>query len=271
VPFIDYYLRQFAAYESAHGVRLLDYVDIHAYYTANDLEFKPAGDTRAQQARLNSTRVLWDPTYTDPKYTDPNDRTKAAAPYPVEVIPMMQRWVRNNYPGTKTAITEYNWGGLESINGAVAQADIFGIFGKYGLDLSTLWSPPNPRTQVPGLMAFEIYRNYDGAGSAFGNMALASTSSEQGSLAVYGALRTSDNTVTVIVINKTYGSLSSTLSLPHLHSEGAARAFLYSVANLSGIISQPDARVTTPAGGTTSSIAAVFPAQSITLFAIPVK
>ena len=272
IPFMDYYLRQFAAYQAANGVRLLDYVDIHAYFVADDLAFKPAGNTKVQQARLNSTRVLWDPTYTDPHYTDPNNRTKSATPYPPEVIPMMQRWVKNNYPGTKTAITEYNWGGLESINGAVAQADLLGIFGKFGLDLSTLWSPPDPKTQVPGLMAFEIYRNYDGAASEFGNMALDSTSSDQGSLAVYGALRTSDKTVTVVVINKSYANLTSTLSLPHLQASGAAKKFLYSNANLSEIVAQPDATLLAPAAGsTTGSISTVFPAQSITLFAIPVR
>jgi len=272
IPFMEYYLRQFAAYEAAHGVRLLDYVDIHTYFVADDLAFKPAGDTKAQQARLNSTRVFWDPTYTDHKYTDPNDRTKSASPYPPEVIPMMQGWVKNSYPGTKTAITEYNWGGLESINGAVAQADILGIFGKYGLDLSTLWSPPDPKTQVPGLMAFEIYRNYDGAGSAFGNMAVASTSSDQGSLAVYGALRTSNNTITVVVLNKTYGSLTSALSLPHLSPRGVAKVFLYDGVNLSRIVAEPDAVVIAPAAGsTTGSISYAFPAQSITLFAIPTK
>jgi len=36
-------------------------------------------------------------------------------------------------------------------------------------------------------------------------MALASTSANQGQLSVYGALRTSDQSVTVVVINKTFG------------------------------------------------------------------
>ena len=43
-------------------------------------------------------------------------------------------------------------------------------------------------------------------------MALASTSADQGKLSVYGALRTADNTLTVVVINKTYGDLTSTVS-----------------------------------------------------------
>ena len=66
---------------------------------------------------------------------------------------MMQKWIADDYPGTKTAITEYNWGGQEHINGALAQADILGIFGAYGLDMATLWGPPDPNTQAPGLMA----------------------------------------------------------------------------------------------------------------------
>ncbi len=51
---------------------------------------------------------------------------------------MMRDWVAKDYPGTKLAITEYNWGGQEHINGAVAQADILGIFGREGLDIGTL-------------------------------------------------------------------------------------------------------------------------------------
>jgi hypothetical protein len=49
-----------------------------------------------------------------------------------------------------------------------------------------------------------------------------------------------------------------------------AKSFLYSNTNLAAIVAQPDVAVTGPvAGGTTSSVNATFPAQSITLFAIP--
>ena len=283
VPLIEYYLQQFAAYQAANNVRLLDYVDVHAYFEANyngsAVGLTTAGDTAEQQARLNSTRVFWDSTYTDPNYTQPNYTTDAnytaSCTTPLQapqVIPMMQTWVTNDYPGTKTAITEYNFGGQESINGALAQADILGIFGSYGLDLATLWGPPNPTTQVPGLMAFEIYRNYDGNKSTFGNQALASTSSNQQQLAVYGALRTSDNAVTVVVINKTYGDLTSTLSLANLTATPGetAQVYLYDNANIAGIAAQNPVAVVAPGSGqTASTITTTFPAQSITLLVIP--
>jgi len=279
-PFIEYYLQQFAAYEASHGVRLLDYLDLHTYFAAvyngSGVGLSPAGDTGEQEARLDSTRALWDPTYTDPNFPQPNYTTDSnytsSCSTPLQApqaIPMMQTWVANDYPGTKTSISEYNWGGQEHINGAVAQADILGIFGKYGLDLATLWGPPDP-TQVPGLMAYEIYRNYDAANSKFGDVSLASSSADQGRLSVYGALRTADGMVTVVVLNKTYGDLTASLSLDNLMPNGSAKVFLYSNANLAGIVAQPDLTVTPPsAGGTTSTISTTFPAQSITLLVVP--
>ena len=277
VPFIEYYLQQFAAYQAKNNVRLLDYLDLHTYFAANNLAFSTAGDTSAQQARLNSTRALWDPTYTDPNFqqpnytTDANYTTSCSPPLQApQAIRMMQNWVNTDYPGTKLAITEYNWGGQEAINGALAQADILGIFGREGLDIGALWGPPDPATQVPGLMAFEIYRNYDGANSMFGDTALASTSASQGALSVYGALRTKDNMVTVMVLNKTYGDLTATLSLANLTPNGTAQAFLYSNAHLAGIVAQPAITVTPPAkGSATSTLTTTFPAQSITLLVVP--
>jgi hypothetical protein len=120
------------------------------------------------------------------------------------------------------------------------------------------------------MMAFQIYRNYDGANSTFGNMALASTSANQALLSVYGALCTADNMVTVVVFNKTYGNLTATLSLANLTPNGAAKVFLYSSANLAAIVAQPNLTVIPPhSGSTTSTLSTTFPAQSITLFVVP--
>ena len=279
VPLIEYYLQQFAAYQKAHNTRLLDYVDLHAYFAADNLAFSTGGDTQTQAIRLNSTRVLWDPTYTDPNFEQPNYPTDANYVAPPncniplqapQVIPMMRQWVANDYPGTKLAITEYNWGGQEHINGALAQADILGIFGRESLDIGTLWGAPDPTAQIPGLMAFALYRNYDGAGSAFGDQAIVSTSADQGKLSVYGAMRSKDNVLTIIVINKTYGDFTSTLSLDNFTASGPAQAFLYSSANLKAIASQPGLTVTAPSGAsTTSTLSTTFPAQSISLLVIP--
>jgi len=54
---------------------------------------------------------------------------------------------------------------------------------------------------------------------------------------------------------------------------GNAKVYRYSAANLAAIVAQPDAAVTAPAqGGTTSTIVNyTFPASSITLFVVPTQ
>jgi len=289
VAFIEYYLQQFASAQTTYGVRLLDYLDLHTYFAAEGTGLSPAGDTAAQQVRLNSTRALWDATYTDPTKsfpqpnypTDPNYAGASNCSPPQQapkLIPMMKNWVAADYPGTRLAIDEYNWGGMEAINGALAQADILGIFGREGLDLGTMWPTDNPSNQIPGMMSFAMYRNYDGKKSTFGDTVLPSASATssngdgEGQLAVYGAVHTSgaaNGTVTVMVINKTYGTLTSTISLTGLSAATTtAQAYLYSNANLSAIVAQP--AVTVTAGPTAGAIGNYsFPAQSITLFVIP--
>ena len=273
VPLVEYYLQHFAAYEALHGIRLLDYLDLH-FYNPDNLAFSLGGDTSVQQLRLNSTRILWDPTYTNLNFTDPNNRTSSAPPVSSQLIPLARSWVAKDYPGTKVAITEYNWGGTDSISGALAQADLLGIFGSYGLDMATLWwntydAQTAVQQQLPLLMAFGVYRNYDGQNSMFGDVALTSTSANQGMLSVYGALRSSDNAVTVVVINKTYGDLTSTISIPNLKPTGPAKVFLYSNANLGAIVAQPDLAVAPSVSlRAASTLTETFPAQSITVLAV---
>jgi hypothetical protein len=77
--------------------------------------------------------------------------------------------------------------------------------------------------------------------------------------------------VTVVVINKTYGDLTSTLSINGLAaSTTTAQAYLYSNANLAAIVAQPAVTVKPGLAGAASTIANyTFPAQSITLFVVP--
>ncbi len=250
-PFVPWYLQQMQAYETTHGVRILDYVDVHSYPEADGVSLAPAGDAATQALRLRSTRSLWDPTYTDESWIG----------QPVTLIPRMKQWVTENYPGTKLAITEYNWGALDHINGALAQADVLGIFGREGLDLATLWGPPE--TDQPGAYAFRMYRNYDGQCHTFGQTSVQAASADQSRVAVYAARRYNDGALTLMVINKTTEPLTSTVSLANFDPAGTAQVFQYSAANLAAIVQQPDQPVSA-AGFTT-----LFPAESITLIVIP--
>lgn len=262
VPFADWYLGQMQAYEQAHGVRVLDYFDEHFYPQGTGVAFGNGDDPATNALRLRSTRALWDPSYVDESWINT----------PIALVPTMRSLVAARYPGTKTAITEYNWGALDHINGALTQADVLGIFGREGVDLATLWSPPSA-TQ-PGAFAFRMYLNYDGLGGAFGDIGTRATSADQSKLAVYAADRSTDGAKTIMVVNKTGDDLTSSMSIGNGNAllGTAAQVWRYSAANLSGISREADVPImvpppTFPPGP--SGISTTFPANSITLLVVP--
>jgi len=250
-PFIEWYLQQMQVYQQAHGVRLLDYLDVHNYPQAANVALSPAGSAQVQALRLRSTRSLWDPNYTDESWIGEA----------VNLIPRMHAWVDQDYPGTKLALSEYNWGALDNINGALAQADVLGIFGREGLDLAALWGPPS--SGQPGAFAFRIYLNYDGAHGHFGDISVRATSADPDKLAVFAARRTSDGALTLVVINKNpVNALTSSLSLAHFDPASTAAIYRYSKASLNAIVRQQDQPV--GQGGFT----ATYPPYSITLMVL---
>ncbi|GII75458.1 endoglucanase [Sphaerisporangium rufum] len=249
----QWWLKNMKDYSDAHGgKRMLDYFDQHYYPQING-----GKDPESNAWRLRSTRSLWDPTYVEESWIGP---TGVNAP-PLQFIRTMKQWIAQYYPGTKTAITEYNWGALDDINGALAQADVLGIFGREGLDLATIWGEPQPAQ--PGAYAFRMYRNYDGAGSRFGDVSVSATSSDQGQLAVYGAQRSRDKALTLMVINKTGGELTAPLSIAGLRGDAKAQRFTYSAADLTSIVRGADLRVHR------GRVDAAYPANSITLLVLP--
>ncbi|MDX2169683.1 MAG: glycoside hydrolase family 44 protein [Deltaproteobacteria bacterium] len=251
VELTAWYLQQLRAYDQQHGVRLLDSLDLHYYPQASGVSLAGAGDAATQARRLRSTRALWDANYTDESWINE----------PVRLLPRMRDWVNANYPGTKLAIGEYNWGAPEHVNGALAQADVLGIFGREGLDLATLWDPPTA-TQ-PLAFAFRMYRNYDGAGGSFGDTGVAASSADQATLAVYAAERGADGALTIIAINKTATPQTSALQLAGFTPGGAARVYRYGAANPAAIERLAD--VAMPAAGTSLT----FAANAITLLVVP--
>jgi hypothetical protein len=255
------YLDAMAQTEATSGTRLLDYLDEH-YYPSSSLgnlaNTTDPGDAALQAQRLRSTRSLWDPTYEDESWIGQYNP-------PIQLIPSFKQLISAHYPGTRLAITEYNWGGTQSINGALAEADVLGIFGREGLDLATMWGPPASTDAVA--YAFRIYRNYDGQGSAYGETWVSSTSggvanAGQDQLALYGAQRASDGALTLVVVNKTAGDLSSSIALAGFTPSGTAQVWRYSAANLSAVVREPDVTLS----GT--NLSTTFPASSITLLVV---
>ncbi|HYF03333.1 MAG TPA: glycoside hydrolase family 44 protein [Patescibacteria group bacterium] len=183
----------------ADGKRLMDVLAVHWYSEAQGTNaagqkvriiFNDDASEGVARARMQAPRSLWDSTYQE-------DSWIGQWFSPIALIPALQASVNKNYPGTKLAFTEYNYGGENHISGGIALADQFGIFGKYGVYMSNMWG------EIKGYnsAAFKIYRNYDGNFSTFGDMNVFARTSDNENSSVYAATK-GDSALHIILINK---------------------------------------------------------------------
>lgn len=173
-------------------VHPVDVVSVHFYPQSG--EYRDGGSDVSESMQLlrnRSTRLLWDKSYHDTPWMSDM----------IGLIPRMREWVDRYYvPGTPIAITEYNWGGEKSMNGATTQADILGIFGREGLYMGTRWVAPADGS--PTYFAMKLFRNYDDHHAGFGETSVSTAAPDADDVSAFGALRSSDRALTVMVINK---------------------------------------------------------------------
>jgi hypothetical protein len=226
----------------------VDVLSVHFYPQGGEDSNDVSQNT--QLLRNRSTRQLWDPNYVSESWI--NNK--------VDLIPRLKGWVTDEYyEGTPIAITEYNWGAESHINGATTQADIYGIFGREGLDMATRWAVPDSST--PTYKAMQMYRNYDGAGSGFGDTSVSASVPNPDDLSAFAALR-KDGTMTVMVISKVLnGDTPVKLKLAHFTRAGRAKVWRLTSSNT--IQSLADRAWS---GRVLNDTA---PAQSITLYVLP--
>jgi len=226
----------------------LDVFTVHYYPQGG--EFSNDVSSAMQLRRNRSTRSLWDPNYVDETWI--NDR--------VQLVPRLKSWVNSYYPTTLIGLTEYNWGAENHINGATAQADIFGILGREGLDMAARWTTPD--TTTPTYKAMKMYRNYDGNKSTFGDVSVVASGPNPDNVAVFAAERSVDGALTVIAISKYLsGSTAATINLANFPHNGAAQVWQLTAANSINRLSD--------VSFSANSFNITLPAQSITLFVLP--
>jgi len=216
--YLPWLLDQMRQNNLATGLRLLDIFTVHYYPQGG--EFSNDTSSSMQLRRNRSTRSLWDPNYVDETWI--NDRVK--------LIPRLKSWISTYYPGTPVGITEYNWGAEGHINGATTQADIYGIFGREGLDMAARWTTPDAST--PTYKAMKIYRNYDGNKSTFGETSVSTTVPNPDNVAAFSATRSADGALTVIVISKYLsGSTPATINVANFANGGTAQVWQLTSSN----------------------------------------
>jgi hypothetical protein len=259
--FLDYFLRNMNAASAAQGRRLLDVLDLHWYpeATGGGVRIIEANNTAAVQvARVQAPRSLWDVSYVESSWITANN-------VGIDLVHVVGNKIAAAYPGTKLGFTEYNYGGADDISGAVAEADVLGVFGRESVYAATFWPLINDNRFAFG--AWRSFRNFDNAGSAFGDTSFSALASDNSKAAVYASYDAgSPGRIVVVAINRTTGPLAVNLKLADTHTFTAAHAFQLTATST---FTSPSVIPTavTDARVSNNVLQATLPAYSVTTYA----
>ena len=196
--FLSYYLDKMEEAEKEAGYRLIDAIDVHYYSEAkgdNRVTEASATTDKDIAARVQAPRTLYEEGYREVSWV-----TDALSSY-MPFLPTIQKSIDTYYPGTKLAMTEYNFGGGDHVSGAIAQADVLGAFAANDVYLATLWPLSNSIDYQ--LSAINLYTNYDGKGGAFGDTLVGASTSDVDKATAYAAIDGNDDSeVTLVLTNK---------------------------------------------------------------------
>jgi Glycoside hydrolase family 44 len=223
--FLPWFLDEVLRHDQQAGARTLDVLDVHYYPEGL---YNDDVDPITAAHRLRSTRSLWDKTYVDESWIGE----------PVNLISRLKQLLVEHYSGTKLGISEWNWGADKTINGALAIADVLGVFGREDLYLANYWR--YPELGSPGFYAFKLFMNYDDHGGHFGDTSVQALSSAPDQISAYAGLNSANDRLTLMLVNKNPNNdMAVNLDIKNFSQNGAATLYRYSAANSGGIVSAP--------------------------------
>jgi hypothetical protein len=231
---------------------------VSGWINIGDLNSSPLTDVQVQEI-VQWPRDLYDPTYVENSWI-PGTVGGAA----LNVLPRFNAKLAAANPSMKLAITEYFTGGAGTIAGTIAEADFLGALGANGVFAASMW-PLGAGPSIAG--GFAAFRNFDGAGTSFGDTSVAASSSD---LSTVSAWISTDSAhpgrVVMVLINRSAAVQDTSVNGERL--SGTAHIYRMTAANVpTGTTSMAPVLVgTQPASG--SSIALTLPAYSVTTVAI---
>jgi len=237
--FISMYLDTMHVLSTQNGKRLIDVVDIHWYPEASGADGIKIVNTKggvepisreAIKTRLQNPRSMWDPTYIEKSGFE--NGTKA-----IQLLNRLKTSIDSHFPGTKIAITEYRYGTENHYSGGLALADVLGVYGREGVFFASKWyASAMLMFQTYSKAAFDLYNNYDGKYSAFGNTSVQSLTSSNDTLSTF-ASTDEKGKLHMIIINK----MSTTTNTSFKFNDALYQnAEVFGFDSISATISQRD-------------------------------
>ncbi len=213
-PFLEWYLSKVREHEQRTGVKLVDVLDIHYYPAESGIPFTSDESAATTKRRLNALKSLYDPTFQDPS---------SWIQEPVRLLPRMRELIEQNAPGTKLAITEYNFGDGAGIGSGLAQAEALAIFAREGVDLATRWGGLHANTPLED--AFKLYLNYDGQGGSIEGQVVQTSSSNADLVGSY-TIEAANGKTYVLLFNKDTAARTADVSLSR-NVAGTAKTYMF--------------------------------------------
>jgi hypothetical protein len=195
--YIDYFLDAMKKASDQAGKRLIDVLDIHWYPEATGKARITDGSATAAEdraARLQAPRSLWDASYKEKSWI--TQSTGAA----INLLPRIQASIDKYFPGTRIAITEYNYGEPTHVTGGLAEADFLGVLASKGVYAAAIWPLVSKSPYVA--TAFRLFRNYDGQKGTFGSASNLATASNKDAASVFSSFNPGGDEIHIIAINK---------------------------------------------------------------------
>ena len=254
-PFLLWFLKQVHAHDVQAKTRTLDILDVH-FYPQESGVYGAQADKATRALRERSTRSLWDPAYTDESWIGE----------PIMLIPRLKTWIAQGYPGTRIGLTEWSFGADKDISGGIATADALGVFGRENIYLANYWAYPAKNS--PAYLAFKLFRNADGQGHGFGDIACAATSADPNKLSCYAATDSRSGDLTLIFVNKmAKATITAPLTLSGMTPSGPVKIWRVAADNPS---TTTDFHIAAfPPSPLKKSV--VLPPQSVTLVRIEMR
>ncbi len=190
-PLVDYFSFHFYPQQK---------IDVNGKYSSSGTIVRSSNSTAdyIREGRMDLPRSLYDTTYIEQSWLKDYMLNGESN----KILHRLQKSIDSYFPEVEIMIGEYDFGFDTDISHAIAMVDFFGMAGQYKVGIATRWdlNPYNGSTYTN--TALKFFRDYNGAGGAYGSKAVQSSFDHPGDGSVWASLNDDESKLHLIVINK---------------------------------------------------------------------
>jgi len=194
--FLAAYLDALRIASERAGTRLLDALDVHWYPFSTRGNLFRTEEPAMAGPLLDAPRSLTEPGFHEASWVSQALPVSNEGGLALPLLPSLERLTEANFPGTRIAVTEYNYGGAGQLASGLALADTLARFARPDMLLAAHWG------SLAGWLgtAFRLYRDYDGKGGRFPDTTLPVEVSRPDSLTIRAG--TEEARLHLVLINR---------------------------------------------------------------------